>query len=404
MLSTVRSGAGRTAAIALVGVLLAAGCGSPQSTNESPSGEAADAEPVQVGLVYSQSGPLQAYGEQYIAGFEAGLDFATDGTGEVDGRPIEVTERDDTGDPAKAVSEATDLIGQGYQILAGSTSSGVALQVAPLAEQNEVLFISGPAATDGITGINDYTFRSGRQTYQDVLTSASFIGDPAGQTVLVFAQDNAFGQANVAAVTAVLGGAGATVEPLLVPETATDITTFAAQAASRTADLVFVAWAGTTAGVMWQSLDQQGVFDASTVVTGLDIEASYPIFGTTAPKISFLSHYFGGATDNETATAMKELLEGTDQSAGLFVNDGFVAAQMVVRAIAEGGDDVDAMVAATEGWQFEGPKGDMEIRAEDHAMLQPMFQVTLEVDGDTFTPSLVETLAPEDVAPPVATG
>jgi len=226
MLSTVRSGAGRTAAIALVGVLLAAGCGSPQSTNESPSGEAADAEPVQVGLVYSQSGPLQAYGEQYIAGFEAGLDFATDGTGEVDGRPIEVTERDDTGDPAKAVSEATDLIGQGYQILAGSTSSGVALQVAPLAEQNEVLFISGPAATDGITGINDYTFRSGRQTYQDVLTSASFIGDPAGQTVLVFAQDNAFGQANVAAVTAVLGGAGATVEPLLVPETATDITTF----------------------------------------------------------------------------------------------------------------------------------------------------------------------------------
>ena len=73
---------------------------------------------------------------------------------------------------------------------------------------------------------------------------------------------------------------------------------------------------------------------------------------------------------------MKELLEGTDQSAGLFVNDGFVAAQMVVRAIAEGGDDVDAMVAALEGWQFEGPKGDMEIRAEDHAMLQPMFQVT----------------------------
>jgi len=114
----------------------------------------------------------------------------------------------------------------------------------------------------------------------------------------------------------VLGTEGATVESVLVPDTATDITTFAAQAA----DLVFVAWAGTTAGVMWQSLDQQGVFDASTVVTGLDIEASYPIFGTTAPKISFLSHYFASATDNETATAMKDLLEGSGQSAGLFVN------------------------------------------------------------------------------------
>jgi hypothetical protein len=39
------------------------------------------------------------------------------------------------------------LIGKGYKILAGSVSSGVALQMAPLAEQNKVLFISGPAAS-----------------------------------------------------------------------------------------------------------------------------------------------------------------------------------------------------------------------------------------------------------------
>ncbi len=40
----------------------------------------------------------------------------------------------------------------------------------------------------------------------------------------------------------------------------------------------------------------------------------------------------------------------------------------------------------------------MEIRAEDHALLQPMFQVSL--DGETA--SLVGTLDPADVAPPVA--
>jgi branched-chain amino acid transport system permease protein len=83
-------------------------------------------------------------------GFEACLDHVTDGTGEVAGRPIEVVERDDAGDPAKAVAEATDLIGQGVQIIAGSASSGVATQVAPLAEQNDVLFISGPAAGLGL--------------------------------------------------------------------------------------------------------------------------------------------------------------------------------------------------------------------------------------------------------------
>lgn len=389
------------AAAALAALVLTA-CGSPQEAATGGGSDGEDAEPVRVGLVYSQSGPLQAYGEQYIAGFRAGLEVATDGTNEVDGRPLEVTERDDAGDPAKAVQEATDLIGQGYQILAGSTASGVALQVAPLAEQNQVLFISGPAATDGITGINDYTFRSGRQTYQDVLTAATFIGDPAGQSVLVFAQDTAFGQANAAAVEAVLGAQGATVESLLVPESATDIAPFAVQANTRAADLIFVAWAGTTAPVMWQSLDQQGVFDTSTVVTGLDIVPSYPTFGTTAPKISFLSHYFAGATDNEMAQAMADALSDTGQEPDLFVNDGFVAALMVVHAAAEGGDDVEAMVDALEGWSFEGPKGTMEIRAEDHAMIQPMFQVTLAVDGDTFTPSVVTTLDPQDVAPPVA--
>lgn len=48
------------------------------------------------------------------------------------------------------------------------------MQVDPLAEQNDVLFVSGAAATDAVTGINDNTFRSGRQTYQDILAAAGF--------------------------------------------------------------------------------------------------------------------------------------------------------------------------------------------------------------------------------------
>ena len=191
--------------------------------------------------------------------------------GAVNGRPIEVATADDAGDLAKATTAATDFIGQGYPIIAGSASSGVGLQVAPLAAENKVLFISGPAATDGLTGINKYTLRSGRRSYQDIKTAASFLGDVQGKKVTVFAQDNAFGQANVASVTPVFGAGGATVSPLLVPATATDLVPFAKQAADADADLLFVAWAGTNATQMWDSLNQQGAFDKSTVVTGLDI-------------------------------------------------------------------------------------------------------------------------------------
>ena len=205
-------------ALASVAVSLSvAACGAPGSPGSGGDGGDADG-PHKVGLVYSKSGPLATYGAQYRAAFDAGIDYATDGTGEVDGQPIEITEKDDAGDPAKAVSGATDLIGQDTKIIAGSTASGVALQVAPLAEDNKVLFISGPAAVDGVTGANDYTFRSGRQTYQDVATAGTMLGDVKGKKVTVLAQDSAFGTANIDAVKSVLGDQGAKVTAVEAPE------------------------------------------------------------------------------------------------------------------------------------------------------------------------------------------
>lgn len=362
----------------------------------------ADGEPISVGVITSTSGALSGYGGQYVDGFEAGLAYATDGTNAVNGRPIEVTYEDPAGDPANATQIVTDLIGQGTTIIAGTVVSGVALQVAPLAEQNDVLYISGPAATDGVTGINDNTFRSGRQSYQDILTASQIIGDVEGQNVTVFAQDSAFGEANVAAVEAVMGEAGATVDSILVPAETNDFTPFALQAKDAGADLLFVAWAGETAGAMWEALDQQGVLESTTVATGLDQRASYETFGSAATSIDFLSHYVAEAPDNEVNQYMVENTE-----ADLFTPDGFVAAQMIVHAIEEAGgaDDVDAMIAALEGWTFDAPKGEQTIRAEDHAMLQPMFQVNLvEGDDGALAPELVETFAPDTVAPPVASG
>src|SRR5690606_9022977 len=156
----------------------------------------------------------------YLAGLEAGLDYATDGTGAVNGQPIEFVVSDDGGDPETAISQATDLVGQGVNIIAGTVVSGVAGQMAGFAAENDILYLSGPAATDAITGVNANTFRSGRQRLQDVATAAALVEGDEG-TVLVFAQDTEFGSANVAAVEAVLGSQGYTVDSLLVPASET---------------------------------------------------------------------------------------------------------------------------------------------------------------------------------------
>src|SRR5919106_2503517 len=240
-------------------VTLAAAVGGTVEQGQARADRGAAAAPIKVGIIYSRTGLLSAYGAQYIQGLRLGLSYATNGTNRVGGRQIQITAVDDGTDPAKAVSAAKDLIGQGYKIIGGSVSSGVALQVAPLAAQNQVLFISGPAATDAITGINRYTFRSGRQTIQDTLAIREILGRTTGRRIVVFAQDSAFGQGNVAAVRTYLGGRGHQVSSILVPLSAQDFTPYAQRAREANPDLLFVAWAGTTAPAMWRSLEQQGV-------------------------------------------------------------------------------------------------------------------------------------------------
>jgi branched-chain amino acid transport system substrate-binding protein len=392
----------RSSVIAATAVLaaMATACSSPGGDDggSGGSGDGGDAASVKVALITSSSGPLASYGEQYLQGFEAGLDYATEGTGEVDGIAVEVVRSDDGGEPDTAVSHARQRIGEGAQIIAGTASSGIAVQLAPLAAQNDVLYLSGPAATDAVTGVNSHTFRTGRQTYQDVVTAKEILGgDAEGKKVVVLAQDSAFGQANVAAVEGVLGAQGMEVSSVLAPPSATDLTPSAIQVLAADPDMVFVAWAGDTAQSMWTTLDQQGVLDAATVVTGLDSRASYPVFGAARDKVTLLAHYVPGGTDTPEAQALDAYFETKGWESDLFSPDGFNAAQMVVEAVRAGGAEADteAMIAALEGFSFSGVKGQNTVRASDHALLQPMFEAAF--DGEL--PSVVRVLEPELTAP-----
>ncbi|WP_404475660.1 substrate-binding domain-containing protein [Microbacterium aerolatum] len=379
--------------------LVLAACAPQAATGGGGEGEGDGPAEIVAGVITSETGPLAGYGKQYLDAFKAGLDYATDGTNEVDGTKITIEYRDDAGDPDTAVTAAKELIGDGVNVLLGSASSGVALAMAEQAEQNKVLFISGPAAADAVTGINEYTFRSGRQSAQDVATAGTFLDDIDGKTVAVFAQNNAFGQGNVAAVEAILGGQGATVTPVLVAEDVTEFTPFAQQVLSAQPDLVFVAWAGATSGAMWQAMSQQGVLEDIPVVTGLGDAATFGAYGEASEQINFLNHYFPAAPDNEVNTAMVEAIEAAGGTPDLFSPDGFNAAIMLVQAVREGKGDVDAMIAALEGFEFEGPKGTNTVRAEDHALLQDMYQAKLVADGSGFVPELVATVDAADVAP-----
>jgi len=201
-----------------------------------------------------------------------------------------------------------------------------------------------------------------------------------------------------------LMGAKNNVTPIYVPLTATDFTPFAQQLKNANPDLVVIAWAGTTATQMWAALDQQNVFQSvKTIVTGLAERATYASYGPAVAKIKFFSHYVYQAPSNKVNDWLVKQMRKKSQFPDLFTPDGFVAGQMIVHALQAGDGNADKMVAALEGWKFLAPKGWEAIRPQDHALLQPMFKVTLNKVNNVWTAQVLGTVSSYQTAPPITT-
>ena len=160
-----------TAAVLTAGLTLTTCAPSTTPGTETQSSDSPAA--VNIGVVHSKTGPLSVHGDANYEGLQAGLDYATKWSNKVGETALNIAYHDDGGDPDKAVTVAKELIGKDYKILAGTASSGIALKLVGQAEQNKGLYISGPAATDAVTGANKYTFRSGHQSMQDVAKATS---------------------------------------------------------------------------------------------------------------------------------------------------------------------------------------------------------------------------------------
>ena len=106
---------------------------------------------IKIGVITSTSGPLASYGIAYNEGLTWGLSYYTGGKMAINGQKLVVTSKDDGADPASATATFKEMVGNGTKVIVGTASSGVALTLAPLAQQNKVLYISGPAKNDLVT-------------------------------------------------------------------------------------------------------------------------------------------------------------------------------------------------------------------------------------------------------------
>lgn len=396
--------------------LLASACSTQQSappSNPAQPGAATPAAseakaPIRIGVLASLTGALEDYGKQTTRGFELGIAYATGGTNEVGGRPIEVIVEDTETKSDVAVKKATKLIEDDQvDFLVGSSSSGDTLAVVPLAEEHKKIMVVEPAAADSITADNwnPYIFRTARNSSQDAIAGALAIAKQ-GTKIATLAPDYAFGRDGVAAFKEVAEKQGA---QLVLEEYAdqktTDFTPNLQKIIQAKPDYLFVIWSG--ANTPWSQisdmkLQEQGI----KISTGTADFATLKTMKSMVGMEGFTLYYYElpkNEVNDWLTEEHKKRYNG--EAPDLFVPGGMTAAMAIVEALKKSNGDTngDNLIPLMEGMSFDSPKGKMTFRPEDHQALQVMYAIRLEQkDGVEWpVPVLMGELPPEETAPPI---
>lgn len=362
---------------------------------------------IKIGVLASLTGALESYGKQTQRGFDLGIEYATGGTMEVNGKKIEIVYEDTETKPEVAVQKATKLLEDDQvDFLVGSSSSGDTLAVLPLAEEYEKIMVVEPAVADSITGseFNEYIFRTGRNSSQDAYAAAAAIAGK-GVKIATFAPDYSFGWDGVNAFKTAAEKLGAEIvlEEYADP-VATDFTSNLQKVIDAKPDYLFVVWAG--ANSPWNQIadlkiQEKGIKISTGAPDIIALQFMNPLVGMEG----FSVYYHTLPQNDVNQWLVDEHQKRFNEVPDLFTPGGMSAAIAIVEALKQSDGDADAnkLIDVMEGMSFETPKGTMTFREEDHQALQSMYSIRLEQqDGvDYPVPVLIRELSPEETAPPV---
>jgi branched-chain amino acid transport system substrate-binding protein len=149
-------------AAACAAVLMIGGCASSSSSSSSGSSDSASgssspsgggsgsAGSFKIGVTNPLTGPYAALGTGMTSGFKAAIQAANKAGG-VDGRQIDVTYLDDADNPSTAISNATNLVGQGVLAISGSLAPEPCAAMLPVITNAHVPLVCGQGAASVVS-------------------------------------------------------------------------------------------------------------------------------------------------------------------------------------------------------------------------------------------------------------
>jgi len=384
-----------------------------------PTGLTCDA-PIKVGLITDVSGALAIYGAHILPSFMLGMEYATGAAGSagdkfdfaatqentftLDNCEIQVFVRDDASTPDNTATVARELIDvEGVNILVGTVSSGATATLQGIAAENKIPLIVAPAAANDITGVNfnEYTFRTSRNNYQDAMNECLYLTKQY-KTFVQIAPDYAFGQGSAAAFRDACGleGGEFVADDIFAPLDTTDFTTYMEQVLNSGAEAYIVTWAGGGFVPLMQAATDLGVNEEMSLGATFIDNVLMPLwYGNAVGSTNGILYHWSAPKNAANDFLVAEQKARYETMPDLFAADGMNAAIMLVEGLKATNGDAggDALLGAFEGMSFEGPKGTVYIRPEDHVAIQDMYILKL-VDltaADANYYEYVETTRPE---------
>ena len=374
------------------------------------AGGACAAPDLKVALIAGKTGPLEAYAKETETGFMMGLEYLTGGKMEVNGRKLKVIVKDDQGKPDLGRTLLAEAYGDDKVDLAvGTTSSGSAIAMLPVAKEYKKVLIVEPAVADEITGSkwNKYVFRTARSSMQDALAAASTLKNGS---VAFLAQDYAFGHDAIKAGKEALAATGSkarVVHEEYAPATSTDFTAptqrlFDALKDKPQPRILSIVWAGPNPlnKIAEMKPERYGI----VLAPGGNILPVMKTWKGYAGTEGTIYYYYGFPHNKMNDWLVAEHMKRFHAPPDMFTAGGMAAAAAVVTALQKApSGNGDQLVTAMEGMRFETPKGPMTFRKEDHQALQSMyhFRIKKEQKDEWDLLELVREIPPADMPLPV---
>jgi branched-chain amino acid transport system substrate-binding protein len=347
----------------------------------------AQAQDFKVALITGKTGALEPYAKETETGFMMGLEYLTGGKMEINGRKLKVIVKDDQSKPDLGRTLLAEAYGDDKVDLAvGTTSSGSALAMLPVAKEYKKVLIVEPAVADAITGDkwNRYIFRTARNSMQDALAAASTL---KGGSVAFLAQDYAFGKDAVKAGKEALIASGSKAQVVheeYAPQNASDFTASAQRLFDALKDkpqprILQIIWAGPNP--MNKLADMKPERYGVTLAPGGNILPVMKTWKSYAGTQGTVYYYYDFPKNKMNDWLVAEHNKRYKQPPDMFTAGGFAAASAVVSALNKAGSgDSEKLIAAMEGMEFDTPKGKMNFRKEDHQAMQPMYHFRIKKD------------------------